>query len=395
MHSPALSFSSLALCLLHAYATPHRPTLDIPPSNATVSISRFITANLTAVKELHTLVQPILPGRDTLTLPIYSFLVQHGSRKLLFDAGIRKDPLNLAPSLATLFTNGQFSPAAMDKDIFDVLKEAGIASSSIETVIWSHLHFDHIGDMSKFPNSTSLVIGSATDTSTYPSNPNASLLESDLAGRNVIRIDFAKSTLKINDLQAVDYFGDGSFYLVNTPGHVPGHLTALARVTANPPSFILLAGDTFHHPGQARPRPSLQANFPCPAHLVAGAGKHVSTDYFFSSGSHDGAFDIQSRAEPLLRIADGADSFWADPVVAAVSLEKVARWDAADNVLVLIAHDLTLVANLTGLSQNSGLSGLPYHPRTLNGWKKEGWKRNTVWNFIDYEGPAWIFSPLG
>jgi hypothetical protein len=40
---------------------------------------------------------------------------------------------------------------------------------------------DHfLGDMSLWPNSTDLVIGAETDISTYPSNPNATLLESDL-----------------------------------------------------------------------------------------------------------------------------------------------------------------------------------------------------------------------
>ncbi|KAF7299516.1 Metallo-beta-lactamase superfamily protein [Mycena indigotica] len=179
--------------------------------------------------------------------------------------------------------------------------------------------------MSKFPNTTSLVIGSETDVSTYPTNPNATLQESDFAGRNITPIDFSKSSLEINDLRAVDYFGDGSFYLLDTPGHIAGHLTGLARVTANPSTFILLAGDTFHHVGEARPRPALQANFPCPAHIVESSRGHVSTDYFFSPGSRDGAFDILSRSESLLRVSDTPDSFYEDPVVAEVSLEKVAR----------------------------------------------------------------------
>ena len=34
--------------------------------------------------------------------------------------------------------------------------------------------------MSLWPNSTELVIGADTDTSTYPSNPDATLQESDL-----------------------------------------------------------------------------------------------------------------------------------------------------------------------------------------------------------------------
>ncbi|KAJ7062223.1 beta-lactamase-like protein [Mycena amicta] len=360
--------------------------LGIPPSNSTVSISRFNIGNITAFNQLHTVVHPILPGHESLPFPMYSFLVEHGSRKLLFDIGIRQDPQNLVPNLAALFQTGVYVLAKLDKDITEVLNEAGIALESIESVIWSHSHFDHIasGDMSKLPSSISLVIGSETDVSTYPDNPNAILQESDLAGRTVTKIDFSKSALKFNDLQAVDYFGDGSFYLVNTPGHIAGHLTALARVTANPSTFILLAGDTFHHPGEARPRPAFQETFPCPAHLLASVRSHISTDYFFSPGSHDGAFDLPSRASSLLAISDTPDSVYADPVLATVSIDKVARWDADEDVLVLASHDMS----------PSGLDGLPYYPHLLNGWKNAGWKQNTVWNFVDVDGPAWMFSPI-
>ncbi|KAF7312901.1 Metallo-beta-lactamase superfamily protein [Mycena kentingensis (nom. inval.)] len=322
----------------------------VPQSTSTVRVSRFIIANLSGTNELHTLVAPILPGRDTFASPLYSFLVEHGTRKLLFDIGIRKDTENLAPPLAAQFAAGVFG-GKLDTDIFDLLHRAGIPTASIESVIWSHSHFDHTGDMSKFPSSTSLVI--------------------DFAGREVTKIDFAASKLTFNDLKAVDYFGDGSFYLVDTPGHIRGHLTALARVTPSPnPTFILLAGDTFHHAGVARPRPAFQKSFPCPAHLLASANAHISTDFFFSS--------------------DTTDSFTFNPALATVSLEKVARWDADADVLVLIAHDISIVSNQTG---SGGLGGLPYHPQTLNGWKKAGWKEQTVWNFVNFDGPGWLFSP--
>ncbi len=33
--------------------------------------------------------------------------------------------------------------------------------------------------------------------------------------------------------KAFDFFGDGSFWLVNAPGHMPGHLSGLARTGAD------------------------------------------------------------------------------------------------------------------------------------------------------------------
>ncbi|KAF7335748.1 Metallo-beta-lactamase superfamily protein [Mycena venus] len=114
--------------------------------------------------------------------------------------------------------------------------------------------------------------------------------------------------------------------LLDIPGHLLGHMTALAHVT--PTSFVVLRGDNFHHAGQARPRPQFQKTFPCPAHLLEESKSAISTDYFWYHGIRVGAFDILFRAQQLLAISDVRGSFYADPVKSQVSLEKVASFDA-------------------------------------------------------------------
>ncbi|KAJ6518903.1 beta-lactamase-like protein [Mycena sanguinolenta] len=351
--------------------------LNIPSSTATVDVRVFNVANGSVVNAASTLFAPILPGRESAVVPIYSFLVEHNSSKtrLMFDLGIRTDPLNFAPSVAALFTSGTIQLEQPFKGITELLQDGGIPLASINAVIWSHSHFDHILSflslLQKLPE---------TNTMTYPTFPNASLQASDLAGRKVTKIDFTTANLTFSGgLKAIDYFGDGSFYLVNTPGHLPGHLTALARVT--PTSFISLGGDTFHHVGEARPQPLFQQNFPCPAHLLEESKSAISTDYFWSPLSRDGAFDILSRSQQLLAISDQPDSFYADPVAAAVSLEKIATFDADPDIFVIVAHDMSLRADL------------PYYPAYLNDWKANGLKEDNVWNFIDTSNPAFIFSP--
>ena len=52
----------------------------------------------------------------------------------------------------------------------------------------------------------------------FPSNPDAPIRESDYKGRNVREISFADSSLRLGRFRALDYFGDGSFYLLDSPG---------------------------------------------------------------------------------------------------------------------------------------------------------------------------------
>lgn len=146
------------------------------------------------------------------------------------------------------------------KNVSEVLQEGGISLSDIEAVIWSHHHFDHVGDMTAFPPSTKLVVGPGFKTHyahAFPTNPESSLWETAWKDRQLQEICFDDSSLEVGPFKALDYFGDGSFYLLDSPGHTVGHLAALARVTvdglSSASSFVLMGGDTCHFIGQLRP----------------------------------------------------------------------------------------------------------------------------------------------
>ncbi|KAJ6452078.1 hypothetical protein C8R45DRAFT_1113195 [Mycena sanguinolenta] len=301
------------------------------------------------------IVHPVLPGHESTPFPMYSFIVEHGAptERLVFDLGMRKDPLNFPPNIAAFFASGVYH-IDETKDITEQLEENGIPEE------YSNGYLE-------------------TNTATYPQTANASLQASDFAGHVVNTVNFETAELTFSGLKAIDYFGDGSFYLLNTPGHFPGHLTGLARVT--PTSFVILGGDTFHHAGEARPRPEFQTNFPCPAHLIEEVQSSISTDYFWSPRSREGYFDITSRAQPLLAISDIPGSVYSDPVASQVSLDKMATFDADADFFVVAAHDMSLLSYFTTL------------PASLNGWKAGGLKQRTVWNFVDKLNPAFVFSP--
>lgn len=116
--------------------------------------------------------------------------------------------------------------------------------------LFSHLHFDHVGDLKPFSTSQLIVGGDAMNIvqSSYPQNPD-SFFEAFPEGQDVVYIDFTRTQENNNALgpflRAVDFFFDGSLYLIDAQGHFPGHLAALVRT--GPEQFVLLAGDCCHN----------------------------------------------------------------------------------------------------------------------------------------------------
>ena len=45
--------------------------------------------------------------------------------------------------------------------------------------------------------------------------------------------------------RALDFFGDGSFWIIDAPGHMPGNLCAAAKVNDND-TWVILGSDCCH-----------------------------------------------------------------------------------------------------------------------------------------------------
>ncbi|KAF7365324.1 Metallo-beta-lactamase superfamily protein [Mycena venus] len=352
--------------------------LGIPASAATVSLKAFnVIHDMSAVSvPAGGMMQPVLAGHETFHPPIFAFLIQHTTtgRRVMFDLGVRKDPENAAPPIAAAFAAG-FIAMPVERDIVEQLIDDGVDLESISAVICSHAHFDHFGDMSKFPASTELVFGQSTVVESHAVNPKSQILESDLAGRKLVLLNFDESPLKIGSFKAHDFFGDGSFYVLDVPGHLAGHVCALARVT--PTSFVFLGGDACHHVGVLRPTEKLHRHFPCPGGLLATTQHSVSAADFPPLNAA-GQFDLVARNEPMLHVPDGG--LFEDPPTGRSSVTKMDVFDANEDVFVMLAHDESLVEALG-----------PF-PLSLDDWQAKGWKSRVTWAFLDEANPAFRFK---
>lgn len=108
-------------------------------------------------------------------------------------------------------------------------------------------HFDHCGNISRLPQSVDLIVGPGFKDAFlpgYPTKEESPFWEADFKGRNVIEAPF---NTKIGKFQAWDYFGDGSLYVLNVPGHATGHVSALVRTT--PDTAVFMGGDVCHFTG--------------------------------------------------------------------------------------------------------------------------------------------------
>ncbi|KAJ3566397.1 hypothetical protein NP233_g7039 [Leucocoprinus birnbaumii] len=186
---------------------------------------------------------------DQVHLPVLSFLLQHSHSKkyLLFDLGIRKDweqaPPKLVESIKPSFD------VNVPQDVVQSLTNGGLTPLDIDTVCVSHLHFDHVGYTPPF-SSSRFVVGGETrrlfEKGFWPENPDSFYAKSILPEERTTYLNEVNWQPMGPFPKAHDYYGDGSVYIIDAPGHVWGHVNLVARTSADG-AWVYLAGDTAHH----------------------------------------------------------------------------------------------------------------------------------------------------
>ncbi|KAF2396226.1 Metallo-hydrolase/oxidoreductase [Trichodelitschia bisporula] len=347
---------------VEAYAPAQTPDLHIPPSDATVRVA-IIDTTSSIVLPSTGLLSPLIPCAPTLSLPAYAFLVTHPTKGcLLFDLGIRPDWSSALPPVLGHRIKSLGWDISAEKDLATILTEHAVPLTDIKAVVWSHPHFDHTGNPALFTASTALVVGPGFKEAFlpgYPADLTGTMPEEVWAGRELVEVEFPETGLRIGRFRACDWFGDGSFYLLSSPGHAVGHMCGLARTTAD--SFILMGGDAAHHAGMFRP----SAYIPLPESIMLDP----PVPGFPNPCSREALLRIhpEGRADrPFYRSREG---FNLDDEEARSSTEGLAEFDADPRVLVFVAHDKALRDVVSFL------------PERVNEWKEKGWG-NARWRFL-------------
>ncbi|KAI1618179.1 beta-lactamase-like protein [Exophiala viscosa] len=185
----------------------------------------------------------------------WAFLIYEpqSHRHVLWDVGQSSDKADYIPSIGKLIdTLGVLGPG---KSLGEQLQAHGTQPTDVNTVIFSHAHFDHCRPIAKtFPNAMGYFGPGTADECMGKLEPYNT--DPKIGHKFDPRIfDRKISKEKWEELQgpwvrfgpfdkAMDFFGNGSLWVIQGPGHMVGNLCAAARLEDG--HWVLLGSDCSH-----------------------------------------------------------------------------------------------------------------------------------------------------
>ncbi|KAJ5292054.1 hypothetical protein N7478_001305 [Penicillium angulare] len=245
----------------------------------------------------------------------WAFLIQHPSsnRRVLWDVGMTSKEDDYPPVITKKFIGPHHVAGPVESLAEQIKRRREIDAEEIDTVVMSHAHFDHCRPVKREFKNAKVLFGPGTAEHCSPGH-----LEDPTSMWDGRIFDPRQGTENWDTLtgpwvkfgafdEAMDFFGDQSFWIMKSPGHMPGNLSACVRLnggewshselldgTKEPATLSLPDGTTF----------SLHADLPTAKETISRIQTMERDLKVHISLAHDADWMLEEKDEVLLQLLD-------------------------------------------------------------------------------------------